>query len=206
MSDAEALEGQAEPKSTFVSGYLFPSIILIGLWTFSAVIGLRVPEWFLTGVDRNIALGLMPMVSTLAFIGARLLLSRPERQSELLICWLLLFLWIMHTVFLAFGIGLVTDLVRVIPVLTSLLFLVLGLIVAQQPHKSIFGIRTRTGLANAQVWRSIHRRFGLLMTGLTLSALILSLLGLSRVAMAALAIGPFVALGLSVQASKLESL
>jgi hypothetical protein len=185
---------KAVPPSSFVSAYVFPCLILAFSWSFSGVVALKVPVWLFSGTGRSMGLVLLPTVSILVFVGARLLISRPDRTADLLVCWLIVYLWAMHTVFLGFGIGAIADATGVIPILTALLFLLFAPIVAKQPYRSMFGIRTKSCLADARHWTVVHRRFGIGMTVASSVALLSALLTRGVIAMFLLAVGPFVAL------------
>jgi len=151
------------------STLVMPALILVGAWGFSGFVAMKVPTWNFGGIDRILGLLLLPSVATLFFLSARLLLTKIDRASALVVAWLLLFLWAMHGVLLALGIGLQLNLSLVIPGLTSLLYLLLAPILMQLPHTSIMGLRTSATLNSGETWVTVHRRFaaGIAMTGLS---------------------------------------
>lgn len=123
-------------------------------------LGWRGAAFFLTG----------PVVQVLALIGLRRALTRgtPSRNADLVVLWLMAFLFGIHAAVLAVGIGLLTSLAAAVPLAVAFLFLGFGPALALLEPGSALGIRTRATLADPVAWRKTHRfaAFAFVLAGL----------------------------------------
>lgn len=87
---------------------------------------------------------------------ARRSTSEPSRAGDVLIIWVLAFLFCVHASVLAGAIGMF-PLIRAVPVATALLLIGLGPVLGSLEPNSAMGLRTRRTLASAAAWHATHR-------------------------------------------------
>lgn len=100
-----------------------------------------------------------PAAQIIGLLGLRAALARrpPSRNADLLVLWLMTFLFGLHAAVLAVAIGMLSSLGRAVPLAVSLLLLGVGPVLAFLEPGSPLGIRTRATLADPAVWRRAHR-------------------------------------------------
>lgn len=128
----------------------------------------------------------------------RLLAPRPDsRGAEVMILWLMTFLFGLHAALLATAVGLIPSVARAVPVAISLLMLGIAPAVAYLEPNSPLGIRTKATLAHPETWRATHR-FAALCFGVAglLAPIGLALPGLDGLSLAILPAVMAVALGI----------
>ena len=92
--------------------------------------------------------------------GSVRLSGNADRSADLLIIWVLTFLFGVHAAVLATMLGMVGSLRAVVPSVVALLLLGLGPAVATLSPGSPLGIRTASTLADDHLWRRTHRLAG----------------------------------------------
>ena len=144
-------------------------------WGLSAVViwaGLMLSAWVHTeklprghaASDAQLAVVFLsvPALQILALVGLRRLLARrgPSGSTDLLVLWLVTFLFGLHAAVLAVAVGMLTSLADAVPVAVGLLLLGFGPVLALMEPGSPLGIRTRATLASPTAWRSTPRFAG----------------------------------------------
>jgi hypothetical protein len=142
-------------------------------WGLPAVViwaGLMLSAWVHTeklprghgSSDGKVALIFLaaPLLQAVALVGLRRALRSRGGGSgttDLLILWLVTFLFGLHAAVLAVAIGMLDSLARAIPVAVALLLVGFGPPLALLEPGSPMGIRTRATLGSPAAWRSTHR-------------------------------------------------
>lgn len=142
------------------------------------------------GIEVHFILMFFPLVMLLVFSGSALLISHGDRHSQHLVIWLMSFLYGLQMLLAMVTMGILSDMITGIPVVSGLMFFALSRLVVNTPFKSQMGLRTALSLSESTVWSQIHRRFG---QGLGLAAMAILLLAVTsyqQVAILFVAIGP----------------
>ena len=79
------------------------------------------------------------------------------RHTDLLVAWLMTFLFGVHAAVLAVAISMVSSMARALPLAVCLLLIGIGPVLALLEPKSPLGIRTKATLADATAWQRTHR-------------------------------------------------
>ncbi len=90
--------------------------------------------------------------------------GQPDRSADLLIVWVLTFLFGVHAAILAAVIGMIPSLRSVIPSAVAILLLGLGPAIGTLAPGSPLGIRTASTLSDPDLWRRTHRLAGWLLS------------------------------------------
>jgi uncharacterized membrane protein len=105
----------------------------------------------------------VPAFSLLLLVALRLIARKTSgvitRSGDLLIIWVLAFLFCIHASVLAAAIDMF-PLVRAVPMATALLMVGLGPVMMTLEPGSPMGIRTARTLSDEEVWRKTHRAAG----------------------------------------------
>lgn len=101
----------------------------------------------------------VPTLQVVLLVGLRRVLDRrgAGRGADLVVLWLMTFLFGLHAAVLATAIGMLDSIGRAVPVAVGLLMFGLGPGLTALEPGSPLGIRTRSTLASTQVWRRVHR-------------------------------------------------
>lgn len=120
----------------------------------------KIPEGIELGAGRAAALFLSgPALQVLTLVVIRKVLSQRAngRGADLVVLWLVTFLFGLHAAVLATALQMISSLGRAVPVAIALLMVGLGPALAFLEHKSALGIRTPGTLADPEAWRRTHR-------------------------------------------------
>ena len=101
----------------------------------------------------------VPVVQVLALVALRRALARgaPGRTADLVVLWLMAFLFGLHAALLAVGIQMIPSLAGAVPLAVAFLLIGVGPALALLEPGSALGIRTRATLASPEAWRRTHR-------------------------------------------------
>lgn len=86
-----------------------------------------------------------------------------DRSADLVVVWVVTFLFGIHAAVLATIIGMVASLGAVVPSAVALLLIGLGPTIGTLGHGSPLGIRTSSTLSDPGLWRRTHRLAGVLL-------------------------------------------
>ncbi|MCA9556194.1 MAG: SdpI family protein [Myxococcales bacterium] len=152
----------SEAVSTVGTRWGLPAVVIwAGLMLSAWVHTERLPQHTTASAGKLAAVFLgVPALQILALVGLRKVLARAGRTSamaDLLVLWLVVFLFGLHAAILAVAVGMLESLGRGVPVAISLLLLGFGPALAFMEPGSPLGIRTRATLASPAAWRATHR-------------------------------------------------
>ncbi|MES2177418.1 MAG: SdpI family protein [Gemmatimonadota bacterium] len=99
-----------------------------------------------------------------------------ERAYDITIAAALTLLFAIHVITIAWSLGLPVPIARAAPVLSGVLFLVIGNVMPLARSNFMFGVRTPWTLSNERVWARTHRLAGYTMTAAGLFMIIGGLL------------------------------
>lgn len=100
----------------------------------------------------------VPALQLLCLLLLRKVLQPHEaRSGDLLVLWLVTFLFGLHAAILATAIGLIASIGKAVPIAVALLMLGLAPVLGHLGYKSPLGIRTSATLSDPDAWRRAHR-------------------------------------------------
>jgi hypothetical protein len=172
-ADPSTESGPASPPSTGLTRWGAPlAVVWAGVLLSAWVQGARLPAVRAPG-SRLLALLLgAPATSLAALLLLRAALARtpraPRRSDDLVVLWLVAFLFAVHALVLASATGLVRALATPTALVVAALLGGLGPLVDGLEPGSALGIRTARTLASPRAWSAAHRAAGI---GLGLAAL-----------------------------------
>ncbi len=148
-SASTALTRWAWPGAIIWSG------VMLSAWVhtekFSA--DLKIELWKLLALLLGV-----PAIQLLCLLLLRKVLKPHEaRSGDLLVLWLVTFLFGLHASILATAIGLIPSIGKAVPIAVTLLMLGIAPVLPSLEYKSPLGIRTRATLSDPELWRRAHR-------------------------------------------------
>lgn len=168
-----------------------PAALVAAMWIFSAAVWSRLPDrvpihWDIRGsVDRyggraEAAL-LAPAIATVIWLVMRALPRiDPRRENyakfagtyDLVVAMVVVILAAVHVLVLGSGLGWPVPVVRVMPLLVGLVFVVIGNVLPRARPNWWFGVRTPWTLSNDRVWTRTQRvgGFALVLAGIVVMA------------------------------------
>ncbi len=185
------------------------SIIWAGLMLSAWVHTEKLPPKLSIGTVKIVLLFVgVPALQVLSLWLLRKILTKrgDSRGADLMVLWLMTFLFGLHATLLGTAVGLITSVGRGVPVAVALLMLGIAPALAYLEPNSPMGIRTPATLASPSAWRRTHRfaAIAFVVAGL-LAPLGLLLPGvdglLLALAPAVLAVGAAIVRGATVKAS-----
>lgn len=155
-------------KSTVFTRWGLPLALIGSALLLSAyVYFVKLPEPARALTERTAAtFGGAPAVALVLLLVLRVaarLVGGTDRGTDLVIVWVLTFLFSVHAAVLAATIGMISSLKVVVPYVVGLLLLGLGPTIAALGPASPLGIRTPSTLADPGLWRRTHRLAGWLL-------------------------------------------
>lgn len=164
-------ESEAPLPSTPTTRWYLPMLVIWSSLVLSAwVYTNRVPEPVREagGTRMIVIFAAVPAFSLVVLLALRAVgraKRKSSRSSDVLVLWVMAFLFAVHASVLAVAIGMISSLDRAIPAATGLLMFGLGPVLTSLEPGSAMGIRTRATLTREDVWRRTHRLAGKLFMG-----------------------------------------
>ncbi|MEM7676434.1 MAG: SdpI family protein, partial [Myxococcota bacterium] len=196
----------------FTRWFLPIALISAGLLLSAFVFFAKLPEPARVVTPQLMAaLGATPGLAAIVFVSLRIAMRNvpaSDASADLLVVWIVTFLFGLHAAILGAMIGMVPSLKAVVPTAVGVLLLGLGPVLGTLEPQNPLGIRTQGTLADPELWARTHRLAGWLIA----LAGILGLLGAQYAGRWALicGVGPavfglIVALGYGSQSPRKES-
>jgi uncharacterized membrane protein len=153
---------QAPPSTTATRWFLPLAVIWAGLLLSAWVFTKKIPEEVRTDNTERLVVTLLavPLVSTLVLVVLRAIGKKKQaasRAGDMLVVWIMAFLFVVHASVLAVAIGMIESLDRTVPAATGVLMVGLGLVLFGLEPGSAMGIRTKATLGSEAVWRRTHQ-------------------------------------------------
>jgi hypothetical protein len=157
---------EAKPRFTrwiIPAGIIWGSL-LMSAWVYSTQLAEGAPkDPLLLGVILVAA----PLVGTVLLVTVLLATKRVEggadatESTDLVVIWMLTFLFMLHAATMAVLIGLLDGLVKPAAAATGVMFVGLGFLLRGLEHKSPVGVRTERTMADPEAWARAHRSLSL---------------------------------------------
>ena len=169
-------------SSSLLTRWGLPIALIAGGLLLSAfVFFAKLPEAVRVLTPRTgLALAGTPVVALTVLVVLRLsarVTGPSDRSTDVVIVWLMTFLFGVHAAVLGTMIGMVSSLKAVVPHAVAIMLLGLGPAVALLSPNNPLGIRTASTLADAGLWRRTHRLAGWLLAASGALGLIGALVG-----------------------------
>lgn len=151
------------PPSTAATRWFLPLIViwsglLLSAWVYTN----KIPEEIREDNTKRLLVTLLtvPAASTLVLLVLRLIGRNKRigsRTGDMLVVWIMAFLFVVHASVLAVAIGMIESLDRTVPAACGVLLFGMGPVLFGLDHGSPMGIRTAATLASEAVWQKTHR-------------------------------------------------
>ncbi|MEL7369025.1 MAG: SdpI family protein [Myxococcota bacterium] len=164
-------------SSNFLTRWLLPVLLIAASLLLSAFVYFaKLPISARTITPKLVtALGATPGLTVLVFIGLRVAMRKvpdTDRSADLLVLWIVTFLFGLHAAILGAVIGMVPSLKAIVPTAVGILLVGLGPVVGTLAPENPLGIRTASTLVDHDLWRRTHRLAGWLIALAGASALL----------------------------------
>jgi uncharacterized membrane protein len=148
-----------------ITRWVLPLAIVWAEFLLSAFVFTRLPKEIAIDPARALVMFLsMPVLTLLGFLVFRFSMERSAaertRSEDLIVVWIVCFLFGVHALVLALAIGMIASLQHAMPIAICVLFVGLGPVLARLEPKSAMGIRTKATLASDAAWAKVHRTVG----------------------------------------------
>lgn len=169
-------------SSTLLYRWLIPlalvvAAILLSAFVFYAKLPVGARVYSPTNFVAFLATPGVALLVLLTLRGATRASPTVDRSADLVVVWVVTFLFGIHAAVLATMIGMVGSMRAVVPSAVALLLLGLGPAIGTLGHRSPLGIRTSGTLVDRGLWRRTHRLAGVLLALAGVSGLVGAQLG-----------------------------